>query len=112
IDSGWLKKPAQVEDWIGGVLCYGLGRLDAPLLLRLHQAWLQQDDAQVRHWNQYLLASRETRELLDEDMQVGRALAILLDSLGVDAANAWRDQETSLATQFALAATHWHISAD
>lgn len=111
IDCGWLKTPEQVEDWIGGVLHKGVGRLDAPVLLRLYQAWQQDDQAAIEHWNRFLLASRESRELLEEDLQVGRALAILLASLGVERATPWRDRETSLASQFALAAVHWQIEA-
>ena len=112
IDRGWLKTAAQVEDWIGGILHRGIGRLDAPVLLRLHRAWTDGNEADVWYWNKYLLASREARELLDEDLQVGRALAILLDSLEVPGAAPWRDQEPSLACQFALAASHWGIPAE
>lgn len=109
IDCGWLKTPAQVEDWISGVLHHGIGRLDAPILLRLYRAWQQEDQPGIEYWNQFLLASRETRELLEEDLQVGRALAILLASLGVERARPWRDQGTCLASQFSLAAVHWAI---
>jgi urease accessory protein len=55
--------------------------LDAPVLIRLYQAWQTQDLKTLIQWNQFLLASRESNELYLEDQQMGRALWRLLNDI-------------------------------
>jgi urease accessory protein len=82
------------------------------VLLRLHQAWLSHDIASVEYWNAFLLASRESHELQQEDHHLAQALARLLSDLGVTEAQRFiRDERASYATLFALAAVHWQVSA-
>jgi urease accessory protein len=50
-----------------------LGGVDLPILKRLHQAWAENDEQALQHWNAMLLAFRETKELYLEDIQVGDA---------------------------------------
>lgn len=107
IDNGWLKTQDDVSQWVAGVLEHSVATLDVPVLMRLYRAWQAQDDAQVTYWNQYLRASRETRELLLEDDQLGLALQRLLVSLEVDAAS--RVPHPTFAAMFALAASHWKV---
>jgi urease accessory protein len=73
LDAGWCKTAADVEQWIKSVLQQGIGGVDLPILKRLYQAWNEHDKAQVEHWNDTLLAFRETKELYLEDVQVGDA---------------------------------------
>jgi urease accessory protein len=73
LDAGWCKTAQEVDAWLETLLQSGLGTLDLPILVRLHQAWSAQDLAAVNHWNALLLAFRETRELYQEDVQVGEA---------------------------------------
>ena len=56
VDAGWVKSADQVRDWLAGVLVHGLGRLDVPLVLRLHEA--VGDDELFGHWNDVALAAR------------------------------------------------------
>lgn len=130
IDSGWLKTQADLSDWLENVLSLGPGLLDAPVLVRCLDALQQQDDAGLAYWNHWILACRETNELLLEDQQLGVALQRLLVSLGVAAAAgpAFVGSLTpasvtavgtgegvsvikpSFAAQFAVACHHWHIT--
>lgn len=112
-DAGLIRNEADALAWVRGQLCCTQAQLDAPLLLRLHAAWDAGDVERVAYWNAFLQASRETRELLDEDRHLGTALAKLLWDLGIGAAEAWfRRGDASFATSFALAAVHWRIGAE
>ena len=110
VENGWIKDEAQTQAWLAGVLRHGLGCLDAPLLVRLYEAWAVDNIDAVEHWSMELTAMRETAELRAEDRQTGQALARLLDGLGVEQAKAWsRHPHASFATLFALAAVEWGV---
>lgn len=81
IDNGRLDNAQSIGDWLEGVMQHNLAHLDLPLILRLHQAVLAQDREALSHWNTVTLASRETHELHEEDIQLGAALYRLLRSL-------------------------------
>ncbi|MGH8475106.1 MAG: urease accessory protein UreF [Methylococcales bacterium] len=97
------------KDWIGGVFDQALSRLDAPVLARFVDAWSERDIDRTEYWNHYLLACRETRELRDEDSQLGRALARLLDGLGFPETHRNIAQKVSFAMLFGFAAAEWQI---
>ena len=108
VESGWLDTEPLLADWLRGVMHYGIGHLDAPVMLRCLQALHCGKPELADGWNQYLLACRETAELQLEDTQLGLALQRLLRSLEVPAAgNAVGC--VSFPSQFALACHHWQI---
>lgn len=110
VDDGWVSTPDAAREWIGGVLQTSMTRVDVPILLRLFNAWQNQDHAAVTHWSQTLTACRETSELRAEDRQTGQALAKLLVKLDMPEAEAWQRQpEATLATVFSLVAVRWGI---
>lgn len=112
VDCGWVADAAGLAAWTGGQIRHGLAGLDAPVLLRLHQAWHADDRAAVDAWTARLLAARETAELRAEDRHLGRALARLLAELGEPRAAAFDvDGEVTWATVFALAAVGWGVGA-
>lgn len=111
IEEQQQNTEARLKDWWTGLITEGLGKTDAPVLLRLHGAWQQGDLVRVREWNQRLLSFRETQELLDEDRQVGRALAKLLVSLDIPDAASLLEHDTALVTAWSLAASTWQIPA-
>lgn len=110
VHDGWINSADQAGDWLRGLLHNALGRVDAPILSRLYDAWMKQADDGIEYWNQTLSACRETGELRAEDRQTGQALARLLADLGLSEAKAWqRRPDATLATLFSLAATRWQI---
>jgi len=118
IDGGWIKvkKNGSVQncdlvDWLRGVMTYGVGRLDLPLMIRCKQALDSNDFQTYSYWNDWALASRETSELLLEDTQLGLALQRLLKSLEVSD-HGFHLQEPSYLSQFTLAAHRWNIKDD
>lgn len=107
IESGWLEGSA-LGEWLADGLQLGVAQLDLPLLLRARAALAQNDLTQLDHWNDFLLANRETRELLLEDQQIGAALLRLLKSLSTEELLVPR-QAPGYAVAFAIACELWHI---
>lgn len=81
IEKNWVSNESETQNWIMGILQDSLGMLDAPVLIRLYQAWQADDLNSLIQWNQFLLASRESNELYLEDQQMGRALWRLLNDI-------------------------------
>ncbi len=112
VDAGWVTNEQQAADWIAGLMRHAQVHLDAPVLLRLHQAWQADDHERVMYWNQYLYASRETAELQAEDYTLARALIRLLIDLDIRHTSLLKEKKRlSYACPFALAAVQWQISA-
>lgn len=110
VEVGWITDEKSASDWITGQLQHNLSALDVPVLNRLYQAWQTNDSTRAEHWSRFLLASRESGELLAEDRHLGSALARLLPELGIESAREWQDTNfSSFAAMFALAAAHWQV---
>jgi urease accessory protein len=112
VELGFIHDESSARDFLSGVLCHGLERLELPLLSRLHAAFASHDDAAAERWAEFLLASRETFERREEEQHLGRALARLLADQGVAEAGAWfrRKTVTHLA-MFALAGARFEVPA-
>ncbi len=98
-----------LNEWINGVLENSIQFLDIPIFSRLYNAHINHSNSDVLYWNDYILASRETNELLLEDTQMGKALARLLLDLGIEETNYWKKNSCSLLTTFSLACARWKI---
>lgn len=104
IEAGIVHDAASAERWIADVLAHSVARMEAPVLLRLVQAF--RDGASVQEWNERFLASRETAELRAETVQMGYSLERLLADLGGGATGV---EEPAFPTAFALAVARWKI---
>ena len=110
VHAGWVRDEEGARDWILGLLANTLSALDVPVLARLYSAWQAEDPAAVRQWSDFLLAARESRELLEQERQVGTALARLLRDLDIPEAGASvAETNACFAAMFALAAVRWRI---
>ncbi|WP_290577998.1 urease accessory protein UreF [Ketobacter sp.] len=112
IEQGWLQGEADYARWLEGIIGSAFVNQEWPLLRKLQQAWQMQDLEQVRYWNQYALALRETKELHLEDTQMGAALLRLMRDLDYARAALWSEPGTSYLTAFAMAATEKKIPLD
>ncbi len=104
IDLSWVTDEASLSGWMHGVLTQGLARLDLPALLRLHDAATYNDPSRFEHWNETVLASRETAELVNEELHLGKALWRLLRDQHLLPAMAL-PKEPGYVAMFALAAS-------
>lgn len=115
IAAGLVTDAAATKHWIGDVLEFSIGRLEAPVLLRLIAAWQADDFAAVNYWNDLFLAGRETAELRFESVQMGFSLTRLLGELGGFDRRALERlrsfEEAAFPTAFALAVVQWQIDA-
>ena len=108
VTAGWVHDEASALAWILGVLRHGVGQLDVPVLARLHEAYTQGSPSRVEHWNDYLGATRESRELALEDEQMGQAFLRVLKT--TFPGEQWMsDRAPSYVTMFARAATLSHV---
>lgn len=110
VENGWLVNQPQAKEWIEALLVHGMAHLDVPVFSRLYQACVNNDQSQFQYWNDYLLASRESAELVQEDQQLGRALLRLLRDLGLSMPWCVKDEALSYASMFASAAVNWQIA--
>ncbi|VAX06377.1 Urease accessory protein UreF [hydrothermal vent metagenome] len=114
VECAWLKNEKDTYDWLQSVFKDSLQYLELPLLIRLYAAFKNRDYDSVSHWSQRLYASRETRELRDEEKQRARALFNVLKKL--PDAQCWPELKSchaallnSQLAGYALAAYHWQI---
>lgn len=101
----------ELRDWLADGLALGVAFLDLPIILRVHCALAQGNASALDHWNDLLLANRETRELLLEDQQIGMALLRLLKALQSDFESSL-SQKPGYATAFAMACQAWRIDTE
>ena len=99
IEAGIVKDAGSAQQWIGDVLEFAVGRMEAPVLLRMMAG-------EVASWNELFLASRETAELRAETLQMGYSLNRLLPELGLSRLEL---EEISFPAAFAHAAAAWKI---
>ena len=111
-EAGLVRDAASASAWIADVLGLAMGPMEAPVLVRLIDAWDRGDVEAVRHWNDEFVASRETAELRAETLQMGHSLRILLRDLSVPAHAALGDIEPlAYPTAYACAVHAWKLDA-
>ena len=81
VEAGWIKTEADTAGWIADLLHGPIAQFDAPLLARLYAALAAGDTQLAIELDQRFLASRETRELHDETLQMGYSMAQLFTQL-------------------------------
>lgn len=111
IDSAWLRKPQEIEQWVQVVMLESLARQDLPILLRLKRAYAAADETEFENWRQFLLASRESAELYQAEVVMGQAIYRLLNSLHIPNKN-FQGEALTYMGGFAIAAQHWEIADD
>jgi urease accessory protein len=81
IDHEAIRDAASVERWIGESMCTTLAACELPIWAMQYRNWQARDWNALRTWNDWFLASRETRELRLETEQMGWSLAQLMQKL-------------------------------
>lgn len=116
VEQRLVEDAASAEVWLQDQLLLNLARFDAPLLLAHCRAAANADWEQLRRLGEQHLSSRETRELRQENRQVGYSLQQLLNGLEEldEASRALlaAQPEPSQALAWALAARCWAIAPE
>jgi urease accessory protein len=109
----WVHDEQSARDWIVSLLGSQLATLDLAVLARLWDAWGDDESAapaRVEAWSAFLVASRPSAELQQEERHLGAALARVLSGLGLPEAATWTARaDVTYATMFALAARRWSV---
>lgn len=74
VESGHVGNEASARDWLLDQLRLALGRADLPACAAALKAWQAKDDARIAALNDWVLQTRETRELRLQTEQMGRSL--------------------------------------
>ena len=111
VDAGIVRDAASAQRWIGDVLAISMQGMEAPVLLRLVDAWTRGDMESARRWNAELVASRETSELRAETLQMAYSLRNLLRDLGEDTSRLEAIEDLAYPAAFAFAVAIWNIDA-
>lgn len=111
IDRGWVKRKADVLDWVALQMQQSVARVDLPVLRLCMQAAEQQDLVRLKELNDLVLACRETKELRLNDTAMGEALFRLMGSLDIKMPFE-RGEVVSFVTLFAITAAHWTLNFD
>ena len=110
VELGWVRDEASLFEWVEEQLVHAFGVVDLPIFVRAHRAASRGDVADLRRWSRRLIACRETRELVEDDRDRGRALARLLTDLGHEDVRSWiSDPDVAFAPMAAIASVHWGI---
>lgn len=111
VECGWIDSDSALGEWVEDQLMTAIVHLDLPVLQRLYEATVEGDAEALERWSGFLLASRETSEMRQEEINRGRALADLLVALDVPNAKRWKPVlATCQSAGFATAAVGWKIS--
>lgn len=110
VSAGWVSDEPTARHWILGTLQTNVAQLDGALFWRMATALEAGDQERFRSANDWLAASRESREFQREDRRLGEALLRLLADLEVPAARRYQGGALTYAAAFALAAHHWRVA--
>ena len=110
VERGWVKDVLGLEDWLTGLLQEGLAYTDIPVLKRIYEALKEHESESLLKWSSYLLATRESAELRQEEMNRAKAMAKLLEDLHLPLDEKWREpMKLCQACPYAVACVSWAI---
>ncbi len=81
VDAALVTDEAQASDWLLAQLQLSQARSDLPVLAQALQAWRERDLARVRELNDWVLQTRETSELRQQQVA---GLGLVGDQSGID----------------------------
>lgn len=109
VEAGWIDDQDSLRQWLQGLMQGNFLYLEIPILKRMIDAWRSLDLSALARLNDQLIASRETRELRQEEINRARALTDLLCSLRDDAAEFNAMLRQSQMAGFSFACERWGI---
>lgn len=83
-DAGWVQDEASCARWLRNQLELVQVRAELPLLAAAFRAAEARDDEKLAQLNHWVLATRESSEMLQQTQQMGRSLSAWLKGLQID----------------------------
>lgn len=114
VHASCVNDASSLRAWIEDGLEFGAAQLEAAVLVRVYDAWRRGDLERVQHWDRWLGATRESEELRNQSLDMGRALLRLLKDLEPPLPNVDRlfAAPCHYVTAFGIAAAHWGIARE
>ncbi len=113
VEQGWVHDRNSLGQWLASLLFTCYRELEIPLLRRLYTSCEGLDIEQFTSWCDFTLASRETRELREEEKTRGRAMVKLIKELEPEIPEQWLKPTASCQLAgFALLAQRWQIELE
>lgn len=112
VEQGWITTQDDLCSWLKGLMQTNMQYLELPVFFRMLQAWQQGDELAIQKWNNYLIASRETLELRQEEINRARAFTQLLLSLQPESEKVKPLLVQSQHACLSYACHQWYIDAD
>lgn len=83
VELGFVTDYASFHHWLTVQMRESMANLDLPVLCRMMQAYEADDLDQLETWVEFLVASRETYELRQEEQARGQAMIRILDNFEI-----------------------------
>lgn len=112
VELGKVTSPETLAQWLTQELRWGAVRLEAAVMIRAYEEVHGQDFDGVILWNGWLTAARDTEELRQQSLQMGRSLLKLLLDLHPELGHGYeplQKEGCNFAIAYAIAATHYQI---
>lgn len=112
VENGVINNQESLKHWLKAELRYGAIRLEAAVMLRAYNCVKINDLEALSGWNMWLSAARETEELRNSSLQMGRSLMQLFAKLQpqikpiADAVG----NSCNYAIAFGISAAYWDIN--
>lgn len=114
VENGNIDTSNSLKSWLEAELNYGSIRIDGAVMIRGLEAAKEGKLADLKRWNLWLSAVRDTEELRAASWQMGRSLIQLLSKLvpsTLPLATAV-GYPCNYAIAFGIACAHWQINTD
>jgi urease accessory protein len=114
VEFGKVTSQETLADWLTQELRWGAVRLEAAVMVHSYEAMQRQDLDAVMTWNDWLTAARETEELRQQSLQMGRSLLKLLLDLHPDRVPVGEPLQKAgcnFAIAFAIGAAYYQIDS-
>lgn len=109
IETRWLVSVQDIGQWLDVVMAESMAYLDLPVVLRLKRAYADGNVNEFQYWSDFLLASRESAELLQAERVMGSAMNRLLHTLSINM-GVYQNIDPSFIGGFAVAAQFWALN--
>jgi urease accessory protein len=112
VENNIINNQESLQQWLEAELRYGAIRLEAAVMVRAYNCVKMNDLEALSRWNMWLSAVRETEELRNSSLQMGRSLIQLFAKLQpqskmtADAVGNY----CNYAIAFGIAAADWDIN--
>ncbi|RMF27795.1 MAG: urease accessory protein UreF [Cyanobacteria bacterium J083] len=112
VEAKIITKADELQNWLEQEICYGAIATETAIMVRSYQN--ADNLIELKKWNNWLSAARETNELRQQSWQMGQALVRLLRTIQPETKNIFNsfDSPGNYAVVFGVCAYYWQIDLE